>query len=231
MEDVLNYRDWPFVSIHCIDAIQYSDNNVILPRLAMPILQRYLLSMYWCVLSCLTTLSWPVFFHSATTIIAECSYFLWKEKPSASSAPFKVAIQKFNMLADLKKIKTVIEEASHLKPKDKKHVLVNIALENCLCEFLHAEVIEPFSLLYFFSFIRVQAFFLNLINIIYVQGGTGIKIPDQGTVGWFSCQAANFFLMYQIFSTKGLRHCLNHLQDASTWIYWVYLHIEAYKIR
>ncbi|KIK02057.1 hypothetical protein K443DRAFT_97650, partial [Laccaria amethystina LaAM-08-1] len=84
----------------------------------------------------------------ATVIIAEHSYFLWKQKPSASSAPFKLAIQKLNLFTDLKKIKTGIEEASHLKTKDQKHALVKIALENCLCEFLLFEGLQCLSLIY-----------------------------------------------------------------------------------
>ncbi|EDR04648.1 uncharacterized protein LACBIDRAFT_330502 [Laccaria bicolor S238N-H82] len=68
----------------------------------------------------------------ATAIIAEHSYFLWNQNPSASSAPFKSAIQKFNLVADIAKIETAIQEASHLQMKDKKHALVEIALKNCL---------------------------------------------------------------------------------------------------
>ncbi|EDR08380.1 uncharacterized protein LACBIDRAFT_296954 [Laccaria bicolor S238N-H82] len=67
-----------------------------------------------------------------TAIIAEHSYFLWKQKPSASSAPVKLAIQKLNSSVDLNYIKTAIEKASHLKTQDQKHALVKIALENCL---------------------------------------------------------------------------------------------------
>ncbi|KIJ90354.1 hypothetical protein K443DRAFT_116714, partial [Laccaria amethystina LaAM-08-1] len=74
------------------------------------------------------------FLYIATAIIAEHSFFLWKQKPSTSTAPFKLAIQKFNLFADLKNIKTAIEEASHLKMKDQKDALVKIALENCLCD-------------------------------------------------------------------------------------------------
>ncbi|KIK00320.1 hypothetical protein K443DRAFT_100608, partial [Laccaria amethystina LaAM-08-1] len=77
-----------------------------------------------------------------TAIIAECSYFLWKEKPSVSSAPFKLAVEKFNSSADLNKIKTAIEEASHFQTQDQKHALVKIALGNCLCEFLISEVFQ-----------------------------------------------------------------------------------------
>ena len=71
-----------------------------------------------------------------TAIIAEHSYFLWKQKPSTSSAPFELAIQKFNLFADLAKIKTAIKEASWLKTEDPKQALVKIALENRLCESL-----------------------------------------------------------------------------------------------
>ncbi|KIK00533.1 hypothetical protein K443DRAFT_100224, partial [Laccaria amethystina LaAM-08-1] len=71
----------------------------------------------------------------ATTIIAEHSYFLWKQEPSVSSVPFQLAVQKFSMSVDLKKNKAAIEEASHLKAKDQKHMLVKIALENCLVSF------------------------------------------------------------------------------------------------
>ncbi|EDR14420.1 uncharacterized protein LACBIDRAFT_321469 [Laccaria bicolor S238N-H82] len=57
------------------------------------------------------------------------SYIL---KPSVSSAPFKLAIQKLSSSDVLEKIKTAIEKASHLKSKDQKHALVKIALDNSL---------------------------------------------------------------------------------------------------
>ena len=75
-----------------------------------------------------------------TAIIAEHSYFLWKQKPSTSSAPFDLAIQKFNSTADLAKIKTAIKEASQLTTDDQKQALVKIALENRLCEYLNCQV-------------------------------------------------------------------------------------------
>ena len=71
-----------------------------------------------------------------TAIIAENSFFLWKQNPSESSAPFELAIQKFNFSADLATMKTGIEEASQLKTKDQKQALVKVALENRLCELL-----------------------------------------------------------------------------------------------
>jgi hypothetical protein len=89
--------------------------------------------------SIITTILLP-----ATAIIAEHSYFLWKQKPSVSSAPFKLDVQQFNSSADLNKIKTAIEEVSHFKTKDQKHALVKIALENCLCEFLIPKVFLSF---------------------------------------------------------------------------------------
>ena len=83
-----------------------------------------------------------------TAIIAEHSYFLWKQNPSRSSAPFEVAIQQLNLSANLAKINTAIEEASRLKTKDQKHALVKIALENRLCKFLIFQVFQFFSLIY-----------------------------------------------------------------------------------
>jgi len=80
--------------------------------------------------SVITTILLP-----ATAIISEHSYFLWKQNPSVSSVPFRLAIQKFNSSADLKNIKTANEEAFHLTTEAQKHALVKIALENCLCEF------------------------------------------------------------------------------------------------
>ena len=77
-----------------------------------------------------------LFYCTATAIIAEHPYFLWKQKPSASFAPFELAIHKLNSFSDLKKIKTAIKEVSYLKMKDQKHTPVKIALKNCLCEFL-----------------------------------------------------------------------------------------------
>jgi hypothetical protein len=103
----------------------------------------------------------------ATAIIAEHSYFLWKQKPSVSSAPFKLAIQKFNSSADLNKIKTAIEEASHFKTKDQKQVLVKIALENCFCEYLLPQIIQSLSLIYLiWLYKNFKASFQNFINII-----------------------------------------------------------------
>ena len=157
MDDVLNSTDWSFVNLHCVNAIQYSDHNMILPRLALPKLLRTLpFYVLVCVLSFLTTISWVLFYCSATAIIGEHSYFLWKQKPSASSAPIKLAIQKFNLFADLKKIKTAIEEASHLKTKDQKDVLVKIALENCLCQFLILKSSNFFLSFIWFSSIKIS---------------------------------------------------------------------------
>ncbi|KIJ99210.1 hypothetical protein K443DRAFT_102611, partial [Laccaria amethystina LaAM-08-1] len=73
------------------------------------------------------------FLCTATAIIAEHSYFLWKQKPSASSGHLISAIQQFNSSADLKKINIAIQEASHLNTKDQVHAVVKIALENCFC--------------------------------------------------------------------------------------------------
>ena len=79
-----------------------------------------------------------------TAIIAEHSYFLWKQKPSKSSAPFELAIQKFNSSADLAKIKTAIKEAFRLKTEDQEQALIKIALENRLREFLICQVFDVF---------------------------------------------------------------------------------------
>ncbi|KIJ90478.1 hypothetical protein K443DRAFT_544219 [Laccaria amethystina LaAM-08-1] len=85
----------------------------------------------WPFIGNTKTLKDIVFLCIATAIIAEHSYFLWKQNPSASSAHFKVAVQKFNTSADLNKIKTAID-ASHFKTMHERHALVKIALENCL---------------------------------------------------------------------------------------------------
>jgi hypothetical protein len=78
-----------------------------------------------------------------------CRAFIFSVETEAFSifCPFKVAVQKFNTSADLKKIKTAIE-ASHLKTKHERHVLVKIALENCLCEFLIPQAFQYLSLIY-----------------------------------------------------------------------------------
>ena len=88
----------------------------------------------------MTIVSWLLFYCSVTAIIAEHSFFLWKQKPSKSSAPFELAIQKFNSSAELAKIKTAIKEACQLKTKDQKQALVKIALENHLREVLICQV-------------------------------------------------------------------------------------------
>ena len=84
-----------------------------------------------------------------TAIIAEHSYLMWTQSPSTSSAPFELAIQKFNLSANLAKINTAIEEASQLKTKDQKHALVKIALENRLRQFLNLPSLPIFSHIYF----------------------------------------------------------------------------------
>jgi hypothetical protein len=73
---------------------------------------------------------------------------LWKKNPSVSSAPIKLAIQKLNSYVHMKKIKTAIVEASHLKTKDQKLAVIKIALENSLCESLNPEVFQCFSLIH-----------------------------------------------------------------------------------
>ncbi|KIK00520.1 hypothetical protein K443DRAFT_100247, partial [Laccaria amethystina LaAM-08-1] len=102
----------------------------------------------WPFISNTITFQNIAFLCIATAIIAEHSYFLWKQKPSVSSAPFKLAIETVNLFADLKKIKTAIKEASHLTTVDQKHALVKIALENSLCEFLIFQVFQCLSLIY-----------------------------------------------------------------------------------
>ena len=115
--------------------------------------------MYWCVCSHW----WPLYhnnysmYFSVTAIIAEHSFFLWKQKPSTSSAPFELAIQKFNLSADLPTIKTAIKEASQFKTRtrDQEQALVKIALENRLCEFLICQVFKFLLSFILFSFINV----------------------------------------------------------------------------
>ncbi|KIJ99237.1 hypothetical protein K443DRAFT_102578, partial [Laccaria amethystina LaAM-08-1] len=87
----------------------------------------------WPFLGNLKTFQDAAFLCIATAIIAEHSYFLWKQKPSASSGPIISAIQQFHSSADLKKINIAIQGASHLKTKDQVHAVVKIAIENCLC--------------------------------------------------------------------------------------------------
>ena len=122
-----------------------------------------------CTFSLMTTPTQLPFYCSVTAVIAEHSFFLWKQKPSASLDPFKLAIQKLNLSADLTKIKTTIKEASHLKTKDKKYALVKIALENRLGEFLIFQVFQCPSLIFDFSFIREKASFQNFIIAIHVS--------------------------------------------------------------
>ena len=101
-----------------------------------------------------------------TAIIAEHSYFLWKQKPSRSLGPFTLAIHKFSLSADLEKIKIAIKEASQLKTEDQKQALVKIALENCLREFLICQFFKFILSFILFSFIKVLQ---NLSRIPYMQ--------------------------------------------------------------
>ena len=146
MKDALNNADWSLVNLHCVNASQYSDHNIILPRFTIPKVLRTLpFCVLVCILSFMTIVSWLLFYCSVTAIIAEHSFFLWKQKSSKSSAPFELAIQKFNSSADLAKIKTAINEASQLKTKDQKQALVNIALDHRLCEFSNSNFLMSFS--------------------------------------------------------------------------------------
>ena len=171
MEDVLNNVDWSLVNLHCVNTSQYSDHNITLPRFTLPKPLRTLpFYVLVCILSFMTTLSWLLFYCSVTAIVAENSYFLWKQKPSHSSTPFELAIQKFNFSADLAKMKTGIEEASQLKTKDQKQALVKIALENRLCKFLIYQVIWCLSLIYLIQLYKIfKASFQNSMNAIHVS--------------------------------------------------------------
>ena len=141
MEDVLNNADWSLVNLNSTNASQYSDPNIIPLRFTIPKLLRTLpFYLLVCILSFMTIVSYLLFYCSVTAIISEHSFFLWKHQPSASSAPFELAIQKFSSSADLAKIKTAIKEASQLKTKDQKQALVNIALDNRLRELLNCQV-------------------------------------------------------------------------------------------
>lgn len=104
--------------------------------------------MCWCVPSFLTIQSHLLLSWSATAVIAEHSFFLWKQNPSVSSAPVQLAITKLNSPVHLTKIKTAIKMVSHLEAQDQKHALVKIALENCLCESLDPEVFRCLSLIH-----------------------------------------------------------------------------------
>ena len=135
MEDVLNDPDWSFVNLHGINAIQFSDHNTILPRFTIPNLSMILHFYVLVCLFSLITLSQLLFYCSVTAIITEHTYFLWKEKTVGSSAHFKLAIQKFNLLANMTNIKSAIEGAAHFTTEDQKHAVVKIALENRLRQF------------------------------------------------------------------------------------------------
>jgi hypothetical protein len=103
--------------------------------------------MHWCALlpdySIITTILLLSYSYHCRALI-----FALETEPSVSPAPFKLAIQKLNLSADLNKIKTAIKEASHFKTKDQKQALVKIALENCFCEFLNPKVFQSLSLIY-----------------------------------------------------------------------------------
>ncbi|KIJ99482.1 hypothetical protein K443DRAFT_102184, partial [Laccaria amethystina LaAM-08-1] len=74
----------------------------------------------------------------ATAIIAEHSFFLWKQKPSSSPEVFTMSIETFKSSADLPKIWNAIQDVSPLQAEDKtlrlwQSALVEIALNNLLC--------------------------------------------------------------------------------------------------
>ena len=93
----------------------------------------------FCVLVCMLYHFWYTLWlflslNTATSIIAEHSYFIWKKQPSASSRPLKISFQTFQSSAALKNIWNVIKELDE-RHTDVAAAIVKIALDNCLREF------------------------------------------------------------------------------------------------
>ena len=72
--------------------------------------------------------------NTATAIIAEHSYFIWKEQPSKSSEPVKISFHTFQSSAAFKNIQNGIKELDE-EHTDIAAAVVKIALENRLCRF------------------------------------------------------------------------------------------------
>jgi hypothetical protein len=72
--------------------------------------------------------------NTATCIIAEHSYFIWKNQPSESSRPLKISFQTFQSSPAFKNIQNVIKELDEGHP-GVAAALVKIALDNRLCKF------------------------------------------------------------------------------------------------
>ncbi|KIJ99489.1 hypothetical protein K443DRAFT_102167 [Laccaria amethystina LaAM-08-1] len=107
----------------------YADHRMVLPK---DVLQH----ADWTFITNIKTFQNVAFLCIATAIIAEDSFFLWKQNPSSSPEVFTTSMETFKSSADLPKIWNAIQNASPLKDKTLslwRSALVQIAQDNLLC--------------------------------------------------------------------------------------------------
>ena len=91
---------------------------------------------------------WPsLSLNTATAIIAEHSYFIWKKQPSKSSEPLKKSFHMFQSSPVFKNISNAILELDE-RNANVPAAIVKIALDNRLCKssIFKKEIVIPLSL-------------------------------------------------------------------------------------
>ena len=106
--------------------------------------------MPFCVLVCLLysfwhTLSRFLSLNTATAIIADHSYGIWRQKPSKSSELVKLSFHTFQSSAAFENIQNAIKELDE-KSTEVAAAIIKIALDNRLCRFslFQQNLVMPF---------------------------------------------------------------------------------------
>ncbi|KIJ99531.1 hypothetical protein K443DRAFT_102106, partial [Laccaria amethystina LaAM-08-1] len=88
----------------------------------------------WSSIGNTKTFQGAAFLSIATAIIAEHSFFIWKQAPSKSPNPFKISFDKFKSSAAFYNIQNPIQRVDQANTEVVSEI-VKIALDNCLREF------------------------------------------------------------------------------------------------
>ena len=95
--------------------------------------------VHFCVLVCMLYPFWYLqlflSLNTATAIIADHSYFIWRQQPSNSFEPLKISFHTFQSSAAFKNIQNAIKEMDE-KSTEVAAAIMKIALDNRLCRFL-----------------------------------------------------------------------------------------------
>ena len=123
--------------------------SLLLSLLLSLVIMQLFREVPFCILVCMIYAFWHTLWlflslNAATAIIAEHSYFIWKEQPSTSSKPIKMSFQTFFSSAAFQNIQNAIKELDE-GHTDVAAAVVKIALDNRLCKFsiFQNEIVIP----------------------------------------------------------------------------------------